>query len=133
MLPPVGAGADPAAVPPRLRKAAQDFEAQALASLLQPAFVTLEAGPFGGGSAEAQWRPMLVEAIAAGAVRAGQGLGLADTVLRELLHRQAAASLDPAQADAGRTTPGPDIQVPAAHTPDHAARERSRPEEKRRP
>jgi hypothetical protein len=33
---------------------------------------------------------MLVEAIAAKAVRAGQGLGLSDLVLRELLRRQAA-------------------------------------------
>ncbi|MCB4822323.1 rod-binding protein [Roseicella aerolata] len=84
--------AELAKAPPRLRQAAQEFEAQALARLLQPAFATLDAGrsAFGGGAAEAQWRPMLVEAIAAKAVRAGQGLGLSDLVLRELLRRQAA-------------------------------------------
>lgn len=88
--------ADLAAAPPRLRQAARDFEAQAMAQLLQPAFATLDAGrgPFGGGAAEAQWRPMLVEAMAKQAVRAGQGIGLADAVLREMLRRQAAQATE---------------------------------------
>ncbi|MDO9711146.1 rod-binding protein [Paracraurococcus lichenis] len=82
--------AEMSAVPPRLRQAAQAFEAQALARLLQPAFETIGTGGlFGGGTAEAQWRPMLVDAIATKAVRAGQGLGLSDAILRELLRRQA--------------------------------------------
>lgn len=77
----------PAALP-ALRRAAQDFEAQALGALLQPMFEGLEArGPFGGGAAEAQWRPMLVEAIARGMARTG-GVGLADAVLREMLRLQ---------------------------------------------
>jgi hypothetical protein len=84
--------AELAKAPPRLRQTVQEFEAQALARLLQPAFATLDTSrsPFSGGPAEAPWRPMLVEAIAAKAVRAGQGLGLSDLVLRELLRRQAA-------------------------------------------
>ena len=82
--------AELASVPPRLRKAAQDFEAQALARLMQPALDTVAPGRFGGGTAEAQRRPMLADAFAASAVRAGQGLGLSDAILRELLRRQGA-------------------------------------------
>jgi Rod binding domain-containing protein len=67
-----------------MRRAAQAFEAQALGALLQPMFQGLETkGPFGGGAAEAQWRPMLVDAIAKDLARAG-GLGLTDAVLREM-------------------------------------------------
>ncbi len=68
------------------RQAARDFEAQALAMLMQPIFATVDTvqSRFGGGAAEAQWRPMLVDAYAAAAVRSGHGIGLADAVLREL-------------------------------------------------
>lgn len=68
------------------RQAARDFEAQALAMLMQPIFATVDTARsrFGGGAAEAQWRPMLVDAYAAAAVRSGHGIGLADAVLREL-------------------------------------------------
>ncbi|TCZ59922.1 rod-binding protein [Roseicella aquatilis] len=84
--------ADPAAALPRLRQAARDFEAQAFGQLLQPLFTAADPSrsPFGGGMAEAQWRPMLVEAVARQAVQAGHGLGIADAVLRELMLRQAA-------------------------------------------
>lgn len=68
------------------RQAARDFEAQALGMLMQPIFATVDTARsrFGGGAAEAQWRPMLVDAYAAAAVRSGHGIGLADAVLREL-------------------------------------------------
>ena len=68
------------------RQAARDFEAQAMGMLLQPMFATVDTAHsrFGGGAAEAQWRPMLVDAYAAAAVRAGAGIGLADFVLREM-------------------------------------------------
>jgi flagellar protein FlgJ len=84
------APAELAAVPPRMRQAAQDFEAQAFGQLLQPLFATADPSRsvFGGGTAEAQWRPMLVDAVARSAVRGGQGLGLSDAILRELLRRQ---------------------------------------------
>ncbi|WP_431268162.1 rod-binding protein [Dankookia sp. P2] len=83
--------AERAAIPPKLRQAAQAFEAQAFAQLLQPVFAAADPsrGRFGGGAAEAQWRPMLVDAVAKQAVRAGQGLGLSDAILRELARRQA--------------------------------------------
>ena len=81
----------PAAQPPeRMRQAAQAFEAQVLAQLLQPAFDTIDTSKsaFGGGSAEAQWRPMMVEAFAAGAARSGQGIGIQEMVLRHMLRMQ---------------------------------------------
>ncbi len=88
--------------PAALRRAARDFEAQALGALLQPMFQGLDTkGPFGGGAAEAQWRPMMVDAIAKDMARAG-GLGLADAVLRELT-RLAGASGQPTTPES--TTP----------------------------
>ena len=92
--PPAAAAGQAAAAAPKMREAARDFEAQALSQLLQPAFAGIDGGAMGGGAAEAQWRPMLVDAMAAAASRAGHGLGIADMVLREMLRRQSAA--DPA-------------------------------------
>ena len=88
--PPTGGAQTPA----RMRQAAQAFEAQVLAQLLQPAFATVDASrsSFGGGAAEAQWKPMLVEAFAASAARSGRGLGLQDAVLRHMLRTQEAAT-----------------------------------------
>lgn len=77
-----------AQTPERMREVAQRFEAQVLAQLLQPAFESVGQGSFSGGAAEAQWRPMLVEGFAAGAARAGRGIGLQDMVLRHMLRMQ---------------------------------------------
>ena len=84
-----------AAATPKMREAARSFETQVLSQLLQPAFAGLDTA-MGGGAAEAQWRPMLVDAMAGAASRAGHGLGIADMVLREMLRRQ---STDPTPAD----------------------------------
>jgi flagellar protein FlgJ len=94
---PAAAGSDAA-----LRRAALDFEAQAFATLLQPVFATVDASRsrWGGGAAEAQWQPLLVEAYAAAATRAGAGLGLSDLVLREM-HRMRDAATHP---NTGETT-----------------------------
>lgn len=88
--PPTGGAQTPA----RMRQAAQAFEAQVLAQLLQPAFATVDSSksPFGGGAAEGQWKPMLVEAFAAAAARSGRGLGLQDMVLRHMLRLQEAST-----------------------------------------
>lgn len=85
------------------RQAARDFEAQALGMLLQPIFATVDPAHdrFGGGAAEAQWRPMLVDAYAAAAVRAGAGIGLADFVLREMQRIRGAETT----ANTGDTAP----------------------------
>lgn len=75
-----------------VRKAAVAFEAQALGALLQPMFEGISAhGPFGGGSAENMWRPMLVTEF--GKVLAGSGgIGLAEHVMRHMLAAQEAAA-----------------------------------------
>jgi flagellar protein FlgJ len=92
-----------AAAPPKMREAARTFETQALSQLLQPAFAGLGAEALGGGgAAEAQWRPMLVDAFAAAASRAGHGLGIADMVLREMLRRQSADTATTDSEDASR-------------------------------
>ena len=85
-LPPSGG----AQTPQRMRQTAQAFEAQVLAQLLQPAFDTVDTSKsaFGGGAAEAQWRPMMVEAFAAGAARSGQGIGIQEMVLRHMIRMQ---------------------------------------------
>ena len=81
-----------AAAPPKLRQAAQAFEAQALSQLLAPAFAAADTsrGAFGGGAAEAQWRPMLLDAMAGAAARSGHGVGIGEMVLREMLRWQSA-------------------------------------------
>jgi Rod binding domain-containing protein len=70
--------------------AAGKFEAMALGELLKPMFSTvdLSSGPFGGGTAEQQWMPMLVDAIASKMQQAG-GLGLAGPVRAALARAQA--------------------------------------------
>jgi Rod binding domain-containing protein len=87
----------PSAAPPppqagatelKLRHASRDFEAHVLGALLQPMFEGLgQGGLFGGGSAEAQWRPMLVAEYGRAIARAG-GVGLADSVLATLQRMQ---------------------------------------------
>ncbi|HYZ32063.1 MAG TPA: rod-binding protein [Crenalkalicoccus sp.] len=86
----LSAATELAGATPAMRRAAQEFEAQAMSQLLQPAFANLGKGPFGGGAAEAAWRPMLLDAMARSAVGAGQGIGIGDAVLREMLRRQSA-------------------------------------------
>ncbi len=73
------------------RRAAVDFEGQALGALLQPMFQGISArGPFGGGAAEEMWRPMLVEEFGRAMAKSG-GIGIADAVLRHMLQQQEAA------------------------------------------
>jgi flagellar protein FlgJ len=73
----------------KIRKAAQDFEAMALGELLQPMFKTVDTskGLFGGGAGEATWKPMMVDEIAKTIAKHG-GIGLADSVMREMLRMQ---------------------------------------------
>jgi len=80
-----------------LTKAAQDFEALTIAQLLQPMFDTVDTahGPFGGGDAEAAWKPMLVDAIAK-QVAARGGLGFAGPVFGALLRAQETQAGTPA-------------------------------------
>lgn len=85
----------PPAQAARFWKAAKDFEAMAIGELLAPMFDTVDSahGPFGGGDAEAAWRPMLVREIGK-QIEAQGGLGLAGPVFEALLRKQEATSHD---------------------------------------
>ncbi|WP_419898088.1 rod-binding protein [Roseomonas sp. USHLN139] len=78
--------------PEAMRKTAQEFEAQMLGAMLQPMFETLPTnGPMGGGAAEAQWRPMLVEQFGKQMAKAG-GVGIGNAVYRDMMRLQAPSS-----------------------------------------
>lgn len=79
----------PPAQTAKLWQAAHDFEAMAIGQLLQPMFNTIDAAhsAFGGGEAEATWRPMLVDAIGKQMAAHG-GIGLAIPVFNAMLHAQ---------------------------------------------
>ena len=73
-----------------LRRAAEEFEAVFLAEMLAPMFEGLDTdGLGGGGLGEQIFRPMLVERYAEAISRAG-GVGVADSVVREMLRMQGA-------------------------------------------
>ena len=72
----------------RMRQTAQEFEVGFLSQMLRPMFEGLSTeAPFGGGEAEATWRSFLLEAMAKQTVQAG-GIGLADTVMAEMIRMQ---------------------------------------------
>jgi flagellar protein FlgJ len=67
---------------------AQQFERMFIAEMLGPMFQGLETdGPFGGGNAEASFRPMLIDQYA-DAIAKGGGVGIAESVLKEILKMQ---------------------------------------------
>ncbi len=88
-------GPPPSPLPParaaQLWRAAKAFEGMTLGALLAPMFKTVHGahGMFGGGSAEATWRPILVQEIGK-EVAARGGLGLAAPVFRAMLAEQEA-------------------------------------------
>ena len=75
----------------KIWQAARDFEAMAIGQLLQPMFDTVDFAhsAFGGGAAEAAWRPMLVDAIGKQMAAHG-GIGLATPVFDAMLRAQEA-------------------------------------------
>jgi len=77
----------------KIAKAAQEFEAMALNQLLAPVFGTVDAskGMFGGGEAEAAWKPMMTAELAKH-VAAHGGLGLARPVMQQMLRLQEAGA-----------------------------------------
>jgi Rod binding domain-containing protein len=76
----------------QLWQTAQKFEATALGELLSPMFdgVDVAHSTFGGGDAEATWRPMLTREIA-NQIAATGGIGLTAPVFRQMLQMQEAA------------------------------------------
>jgi peptidoglycan hydrolase FlgJ len=84
------------------RRAAEEFEAVFLAQMLAPMFEGLETdGLGGGGMGEEIFRPMLVERYAAALSQSG-GVGLADSIVRELMRLQATAPMPEAADGADR-------------------------------
>jgi len=72
----------------QLRKTAQDFEASFLSQMLKPMFSNLSAAkPFGGGTGEDMWRSLQVKEYGTAISQKG-GIGLADSVFREMLKLQ---------------------------------------------
>lgn len=70
------------------KEVAQQFERMFIAEMLAPMFQGLETdGPFGGGNAEATFRPMLLDQYA-DSIAKGGGVGIADAVLKEILRMQ---------------------------------------------
>ncbi len=76
----------------QIAKTAQDFEASFIAAMLKPMFDSLPTdGPFGGGQAEGMWRSFLTDAIGKQIAKSG-GVGVADSVQREMLKLQGLSS-----------------------------------------
>ena len=77
----------------KITQSAQQFEAMALSQLLAPMFDTVDSskGLFGGGEAEAQWKPMMTAELAKHMAAHG-GLGLARPVMQQMLRLQEAAA-----------------------------------------
>lgn len=72
----------------QIAETAQSFEASFLSAMLQPMFASLSTeAPFGGGKGEEMFRSFLTDAIAKQVARTG-GVGVADTVQREMLKLQ---------------------------------------------
>jgi Rod binding domain-containing protein len=87
--PPAVAGTrDPAAA----RRTAEDFEAFFLSQVFEEMFAGLEPDAlFGGGSAERTYRSLLFQEYGKAVARSG-GVGLADSVQREILKLQEVAN-----------------------------------------
>jgi peptidoglycan hydrolase FlgJ len=83
------AGAPPtAAIPAKVREAAQQFEASFLSQMLSHMFEGVGEDPmFGGGKGEEVFKSFLVDEYGKSVARAG-GLGLADAVQKEMLRMQ---------------------------------------------
>lgn len=72
----------------QIRKTAEEFEAFYLAQALEPMFAGVTpAEPFDGGPGEEMWRSLQVQEYGKALARSG-GVGLADSVVREMLRMQ---------------------------------------------
>jgi Rod binding domain-containing protein len=81
----------------QMRKVAEDFEAFFLSQALQPMFANIEAeGPFGGGPGDDIWKSMQVDEFGKVIAKSG-GIGIADSIMKQMLQAQESRSLDPMQ------------------------------------
>jgi peptidoglycan hydrolase FlgJ len=72
----------------KARDAADKFEGQFLSLMMQQMFQGVSTdGPFGGGFGEEMFRSLMTDAMAKNMTRAG-GIGLSDTIQREILKMQ---------------------------------------------
>ena len=73
--------------PEQMRKTAEDFEAVFLAQMMEHMLGETTESTFGGGPGESAFKSMLNEEYAKVMAKAG-GIGLADSVMREMLALQ---------------------------------------------
>jgi Rod binding domain-containing protein len=86
-----GASAKPGTGPAKARAAAKDFEAVFLQAMIGEMMSGLgKEGPLGEGEAGGAWRGLLVDQYASSISKAG-GIGIADTVYRDILALQEGA------------------------------------------
>ncbi len=79
----------------RVRQQATELEGVFLNTLMKEMFASLETeGDFGGGFAEETWRGMQAEQFA-GVMAESGGIGLADSLMSDLLALQESAQLSP--------------------------------------
>lgn len=84
---------------PEIQRVGREFEAMFLAEMLAPMFESLQTdGLGGGGMGEQIFRPMLVERYAQSIAQNG-GVGVADSIMRELTRLQAAQGRPPGETD----------------------------------
>lgn len=70
------------------KRAGEEFEALFISEMLAPVFENLETGGlFGGGQGEKIYRSLMVQEYGKAIAKAG-GIGIADTVQREILRMQ---------------------------------------------
>ncbi|WP_257640936.1 rod-binding protein [Acetobacter okinawensis] len=82
----------------KIRQSAIEFEGVTIGEMLQPMFDTVDTsnGLFGGGAAEAQFRSMQVLELGKQIANNG-GIGLADSVYRQMLAMQETAQQEKTQ------------------------------------
>lgn len=72
----------------QIRETAQKFEASFMSVMMQSMFAGVKTSePFGGGQGEEMFKSLLTESMAKEVSKAG-GVGLADTIQREMLKLQ---------------------------------------------
>lgn len=71
----------------KAREAAESFESVFIFEILQAMYADVKPGPFGGGNEETMYRSMMNEEVAKSISRQG-GIGIADSVYREIMRQQ---------------------------------------------
>ncbi len=84
---------------PEIQRVGREFESMFLSEMLAPMFEGLQTdGLGGGGEGEQMFRPMLIQRYAESISNNG-GVGIADSIMRELTRLQAAQAQAPGETD----------------------------------